>query len=133
MAKPYKHAQSSARRFGGTPEDYLVYHEYIDQQKKYMPDNRGRALTHNSWFIYEILPAVFGTTMTNSEGKVVSVSLIGEYHVLEDYGGKFIPSPQDWLQEIELKDWMQNGLGSPPSCAKLFKGKSEHSYKVVID
>lgn len=124
MSKPYTHSLSSSRRFGGKPEDYLAIHEFIDQQKIVFPDNRGRALTHNSWFIYSILPRVFGTVVTNSDGKPVSVSLLGEYHVLEDYGGRFIPSPQDWLQEIEFKDWMQNGRGTPPpSCAKLLRDK----------
>lgn len=131
MAKPWTHAESSSRRFGGKPEDYIRIHEEIDSSKKYMPDNRGRALTHNSWFVYDILPKIFGTTLTNSDGKVVSVSLVGEYHLLEDFGGKFIPSPQDYLQEIEMQPWMQNGMGSPPSCAKLFDRKESLKYKVV--
>jgi hypothetical protein len=39
---------------------------------------------------------------------------------LEDFGGRFIPSAQDYLQEIEWKDWMLNGTsGPPPSFAKV--------------
>lgn len=131
MSKPWTHSLSSAKRFGGKPEDYLAIHEDIDHLKRYVPDNRGRALTHNSWYIYEILPRLFGTVITNSDGKEISVSLIGEYHVLEDYGMRFIPSPQDWLCEIELKDWMNNGQGVPPSCAKLFKNENSKKIKVI--
>lgn len=52
----------------------------------------------------------------------IPVRSVGEQHVLEDYGGRFIPSASDFLNEIEMKEWMMNGVGTPPSCAKLFKG-----------
>lgn len=120
MSKPYIHALSSARKFGGQPEDYLDIHNLMDSSKSAMADNRHRALTHNSWFIGSVLERVFGCTRTNSEGRVYSVRDIGEQHVLEDFGGKFIPSAQDYLAEIEFKDWMQNGQGSPPSMAKIY-------------
>lgn len=50
MAKPYIHAISSAKRFGGKPEDYIEIHNLMDSSKGAIPDNRHRALTHNSWF-----------------------------------------------------------------------------------
>ena len=110
MAKPWVHAQSSVRQFGGKAEDYIAVHEMLDSQKAWIPDNRGRALTHNSWFIYHILPKIFGTVIVNSEGKEVSVSLLAERHVLEDYGMRFIPTPQDWLANLPQEPWMQNGM-----------------------
>lgn len=55
MAKPYIHAESSARRFGGVPKDYLEIHNIMDSSKAVFADNRHRALTHNSWFIGHIL------------------------------------------------------------------------------
>lgn len=116
MAKPWIHAQSSARKFGGKPEDYLDIHELMDSSKAAIADNRHRALTHNAWFIGVILEKVFGSTRKNSSGRTYSVRDIGEQHVLEDFRNKFIPSAQDYLQEIEFKDWMQNGRGVPPSC-----------------
>ena len=122
MAKPYIHAQSSAKKYGGTWEDYIEIHEFMDSSKAVIPDNRHRALTHNSWFIGFILPKVFGETFKRkSDGKIVSTRDIGEQHVLEDYNRKFIPSAQDFIAEMEFKPWMQNGLGAPPSHAKLFK------------
>jgi hypothetical protein len=121
MSKPWIHAESSARKFGGKPEDYEAIHELMDSSKSVLADNRHRALTHNSWFIATILPRVFGNTFTNSAGKVVSVRDIGEQHVLEDFGGRFIPTPQDYLEEVPFKDWMNNGR----------KGDNPPSFKVV--
>lgn len=60
-----------------------------------------------------------GTAIKNSDNKVISVRDIGEQHVLEDFGNRFIPSAQDYLSEIENKEWMICGKGKPPSCAKL--------------
>lgn len=128
MAKPFRHAMSSARKFGGVMEDYIDIHEFMDSSKATIADNRHRALTHNSWFISVVLPKVFGSTRKNSEGKIYSVVDIGEQHILEDFGMKFIPSAQDYLQEIEMKGWMQNGHGTPPSSAKLYKVPKGKNY-----
>lgn len=114
MAKPYIHALSSAKRFGGKPEDYIEIHNLMDSSKGAIPDNRHRALTHTSWFLSVILERIFGVTITNSDGKVVSVRDIGEQHILEDYGHQFIPTAQDFLQEIPYLPWM-DGRGTPPS------------------
>ena len=118
MAKPHIHAISSAKRFGGKPEDYLEIHNLMDSSKAAIPDNRHRALTHNSWFLF-ILERVFGCTITNSAGKPVSVREVGEQHILEDFGGKFIPAATDYLGEMELRVWMNNGAGVPPSNARI--------------
>ena len=93
----------------------------MDSSKGTIADSRHRALTHNAWFVGTILEQVFGVTLTNSDGKIVSVRDIGEQHVLEDYRMRFIPSAQDFLQEMEVKEWMVAGLGEPPpSAEKLF-------------
>lgn len=56
-----------------------------------------------------------GTTIKNSDGREVSVRDIAEQHVLEDFGMKFIPSAQDYIQEMEMKSWMNNGMGEAPT------------------
>ena len=117
--KPIVHAENSMKRFGGKAEDYLKIHDLLDSSKSTIADHRHRALTHTSWFLSEILEKIFGVTITNSDGKNVSVRDIGEQHVLEDFGG-YIPTAQDYLQEMEYKEWMQRGQGGvPPSSAKL--------------
>jgi hypothetical protein len=63
-------------------------------------------------------------TITNSAGRQVSVRDIGEQHVLEDFNKRFIPSAQDYLQEMEFKDWMLNGkTGTPSSYERLLPKK----------
>lgn len=116
VSKPYIHAVSSARQYGGEPEDYIEIHNLMDSSKASFADNRHRALTHNAWFVGVILEKVFGTTFVNSAGRTISVRDIGEQHVLEDFHGRFIPTAQDYLEGIPFADWMNNGRkGSPPS------------------
>jgi hypothetical protein len=120
MSKPWIHSLSSARKFGGTPEDYIEIHNFMDSSKAVIADNRHRALTHNSWFIGTVLERVFGTTFVNSVGKHISVRDVGEQHVMEDL--QCIPSGQDFLAEIEYKSWME-GKGKPPSFDKITKSQ----------
>lgn len=123
MAKPWIHAKSSARKFGGQPEDYLAIHQKLDSSKSVFPDNRHRALTHNSWFLF-ILEDIFGVTIENSDGKRVSVREVGEQHILEDFGNTFIPSAQDYLENLEYREWMTNGRNCvPPSHARINERK----------
>lgn len=50
---------------------------------------------------------IFGATITNSDNKDVPVRLVAEQHIIEDCG--FIPTLQDWLSGMPLKDWMVTG------------------------
>lgn len=127
MAKPELHAKSSAKRFGGEPEDYVEIHKLMDSSKGAIADNRHRCLTHNAWFLSEIIERIkFHNstsckpdgrfyTILNSSGREISVREIAEQHVLEDFGMKFIPSAQDYIQEMEMKSWMNNGMGEAPT------------------
>lgn len=131
MSKPYIHAKSSAKKFGGTPDEYMKFHEWFDQTKASVPDMRHRAILHTSFGIY-LCQQVFGYTFVNSAGQTISVRDIGEQHVLEDFKGKFIPSIQDYLCELEMKPWMNNGNGYPPSYAKIVK-EHKKPQEMVID
>lgn len=133
MAKPYIHAQSAAKRWGGVPEDYLEIEDFMDSSKSVFPDNRHRVLTHNSWFIF-VVERVFGTNIHNSDGNPVSVRDICERHILEDFGGKFIPTPQDYIENMEFIPWMNNGIeGEPPSHRKLQHGKLKKKVIMTLD
>ena len=117
MAKPYIHAKSSVKKYGGEIEDYLPIHDLMDNSKSAIPDYRHRALTHNAWFLF-ILEKIFGHTITNCDGKEVSVRDIGEDHVVEDLG--FLPSAQDYLRHMTIEGWMENGKrGFPDSLQTL--------------
>ena len=122
---PYKHAELSAKRYGGTPEDYLDIHLLLDSSKETFPDNRHRILTHNSWFVGKILPLIFGHVRYNSDKKQYSVKDVGEFHVLEDYKFRFYPSVQDYIENLVKQPWMDNGMGVPNRCKNIFKNKNE--------
>lgn len=154
MAKAVFHAQSSVKRYGGKIEDYLDIHVLMDASKSVIADNRHRMLTHQNWFISQILPRIFGNYMVvpttvegiqiqadikehveaiaelqqnmieGKHGRIVSISQIGEDHILEDFGGKFIPTAGDYMQGMKLEGWMNNAKsGVPPSYNGLPEGK----------
>ena len=66
---------------------------------------------------------LFGYVMENSDGKKISVKDICEQHVLEDFGMRFIPTAQDYIENMEFKDWMQNGVKDIPSSYRKIKEK----------
>lgn len=59
MAHSYHHAVSSARRYGGVPEDYLEIHNFLDSSKAAWADHRHRAVLHHSYGIF-ITEQMFG-------------------------------------------------------------------------
>lgn len=103
MAHPLEHAQSSARKFGGKPDDYLAIHRWFDESKAFFPDFRHRALRHHSEGIF-LAERIFGVVVRNSDGVPVPARYIGEQHVREDLGR--IPTAQDWLARISPERWM---------------------------
>jgi hypothetical protein len=103
MAHPFKHAESSARRFGGKADDYLAIHNWFDESKSFFADFRHRALRHHAEGIF-LCERIFGVAITNSEGRQVPVRYIGEQHVKEDLGR--LPTAQDWLSQIKPERWM---------------------------
>jgi len=123
MANAHIHSKSSARKFGGIPEDYLTIHIKMDCSKAYFPSNVHRTLTHHSFWIHEVMIPIFGYTFKNSDGKDVCVKDICEQHILEDFGMRFIPTAQDYLENMDFKDWMQNGINDIPSSFSKLNNK----------
>ena len=101
---PYYHAVSSAKKYGGKPEDYQAIHDWFDESKMMYANFRHRALRHHAEGCY-MAERIFGHTITNSVGRKVPTRFIGEQHILEDLG--FIPSVQDWMSNITAQDWMR--------------------------
>lgn len=112
MSHCHYHALSSARRWGGTADDYIDLHSWFDESKKILADPRHRALRHHAEGIF-MLETIFGVTIRNSDGRDVPVRLIGEQHVHEDLG--FIPSFADWARRIQLEPWMVRGQPVQPA------------------
>ncbi|MBN9560879.1 MAG: hypothetical protein J0H14_09160 [Alphaproteobacteria bacterium] len=103
MAHSYHHAVSSARKFGGIPVDYQAVHDWLDGSKQIVADFRHRALRHHAEGCFAA-EALFGTTISNSDGREVPVRLVAEQHILEDLGR--IPSFADWVRNIRPEPWM---------------------------
>ena len=101
--KPLMHARSSARKFGGTPEDYLPIHEKMDSTKAAHAEVTHRCVFHSAFGIF-LIEELFGQTLTNADGKEIFVRDVAEQHVLEDLG--CIPSLSDWLKEMPSLPWM---------------------------
>ena len=106
MADPFHHAVSSARKFGGTPDDYLPLHAWFDETKAFMPDFRHRALRHHAEGI-ALAIRIFGHTVIRADGSAVPTRFVAEQHVHEDCG--FVPTAQDWLRHLDTAPWMLRG------------------------
>jgi hypothetical protein len=103
MAHPFRHAESSAGKFGGKAEEYLPIHNWFDESKAFFPDFRHRALRHHAEGIF-LAEELFGVTIVNSDGKQIPVRYVAEQHAREDLGR--IPTAQDWLLQIKPQRWM---------------------------
>ena len=55
MSKPWIHALSSSRKYGGKPEDYIEIHNLMDSSKSCMGDNRHRTTRFTGQCLDQIL------------------------------------------------------------------------------
>lgn len=121
MAAPFRHSQSSVRKWGGIESDYLPIHRLLDSSKDTFSDARHRALTHTTWFCTNIIPKIFGDSAVNNAGRIYIPKDVAELHCLEDFHMRFIPTVQDFLENMRLKNWMINAFKyreDPPSSMK---------------
>jgi hypothetical protein len=104
----WHHAQSAARKWGGTPEHYIDIEEFIDSSKKIIGDVRHRSVYHHTegvWLCQRIFGRVLEIPRSSGEGTLqVPVRLVAERHILEDLG--WLPSPADYLKGMPIKTWM---------------------------
>ena len=110
MAHSQHHAESSSRKFGGVPRDYIDIHNWFDCTKEHLALPGHRALRHHTQGIFEA-ERVFGITIKNGAGRSVPVRFIGEQHVREDC--RCIPTVADWLKRLPIEPWMVNGVILP--------------------
>lgn len=104
------HSRLSAKRWGGEAADYYAIHDFIDSTKVLCSDNRHRIL-HTMWGIKQVVIPMFGSSLVNSEGRLVDVKDMCERdHLLVDFGNKFIPTLADFvraIQEPKIPDWQK--------------------------
>jgi hypothetical protein len=107
MAHPIQHANSSVRKFGGVPEDYLEIHEWFDATKAWYGHSKHRIFRHHSEGIFEC-ESVFGKSFFNADNKKVYTRYVAEQHVKEDCYG-YIPTAKEWIDNINSAhppEWM---------------------------
>lgn len=104
------HAQSSARKWGGAPEDYLPVHEFIDSSKQSHGDVRHRALYHHTEGVF-LCERIFGKVLhvkKSAKTIQVPVRLVAEQHILEDLG--WLPSFSDYINGMPIQKWMSGSV-----------------------
>lgn len=116
MTHTYIHAESSARIFGGIPEDFLAIHDWFDATKAASADFRHRFVRHHDLGVTEC-EEVHGTDLMLASGARVPVRAIAEQHVFEDTGGT-VPSLGDWLSNIALPAWACHQLATETHAEK---------------
>jgi hypothetical protein len=106
MATPMHHAMSSARKHGGTWEQYVHIHNWFDETKSWVPDIRHRMFRHHAEGIFEC-EKIFGVsikiTLESGRIKEVPVRVLGEQHVTEDCG--FVPNAKDYIKGVQIEPW----------------------------
>jgi hypothetical protein len=110
MSHALYHAESSATRYGGTPDDYLALHAFMDAPQLHvrMPSVRGRAVFHHAWGI-DLCAHLFrcraagslllGSALPSSDPDDLARA-VAEDHVREDL--REIPSLADWLAALDV-------------------------------
>jgi hypothetical protein len=115
---PWKHAQSSAAKWGGIPEDYIALHDWFDETKQFTGDWTHRALRHHSAGIQWAIEKFGHVIMNSTKNRQVPTKLLAEQHLMEDCG--FIPTPQDYLSVLTKhpEKWMLQ-VGHKTTTTKL--------------
>lgn len=127
----WHHAVSAARKWGGTPEDYLAVEEFIDSSKQTLGDIRHRAVYHHTLGVW-LCQRIFGTTLVidksppggpNKRTIRVPVREVAERHILEDLG--FIPTPQDYLKNTPVETWMSGAQRREVPLSHILNGTDQ--------
>ena len=83
--KPLQHAEISAHRHGGTYQDYLPFHNFIDHSKAAFPSVQHRCYFHSDWGLH-VVGQRFGGVIHNRDGVAVETTRLFEDHLVEDLG-----------------------------------------------
>lgn len=116
------HSKSSAKKWGGEPEDYLEIHTFIDSSKQVIGDSRHRSIYHHTLGVF-LCAKIFGDTIEVGTKKVrVPVREIAERHIIEDLG--WLPSPSDYIKNMSLNTWMSGSVRKEVPLSHLLSGQT---------
>lgn len=121
----WNHAVSAARKWGGSPEQYIEIEEFLDSSKSVIGDVRHRSVYHHTlgvWLCQQVFGRVIEVPKSNGHGTVeIPVRMIAERHILEDLG--WLPSPADYIQGMAIKPWMSGSQRKELPLSHLLKGE----------
>ena len=107
MANCYYHSVSSVKKDGVVNQKTTnLSMTGLMNLKKIIAHWSHRALRHHAEGCFAA-EQKFGTSIKNSDGKMVPVRLIAERHIVEDMG--WIPSFYDWAILIKPTKWTMKG------------------------
>lgn len=95
--KPLQHAQISQKTHGGSWQDYIEVHSFLDSSKAACAHFKHRFLLHHREGI-ELGALIFGETLLNSENKTIETRRILTEHLIEDVGR--IVAVEDWARDL---------------------------------
>lgn len=108
---PLWHSARDVTEWGGMPEDYVHVHKFMERSRRHVPDSRHRALFHNSFGI-SVIEGILGSSLLNSDGRLVPVREILEGHVLADLG--VVPSLDEAFHGMRVMPWMSRAVQTLP-------------------
>lgn len=102
VPNPEALAAQSARRFGGSADEYLPIHAWFLATTAWFEDARHLAMRHHAFGIFEA-EARFGVALPTGGG-AVPTRIVAEAHVRAVLGR--IPAATDFLRRIKGQPWM---------------------------
>lgn len=95
--KPLQHAQISQKTHGGSWQDYIEVHNFLDSSKASCAHFKHRFFLHHIEGI-ELGIKIFGQNFVNSEGKSIVTRQLLTQHLIEDVGS--LVTVEDWARDL---------------------------------
>ncbi len=95
--KPLQHAQISQKTYGGSWQDYIKIHNFLDSSKATCAHFKHRFLLHHKEGI-SLGVKIFGESFLNSENKTIETKRLLTEHLIEDVGR--VVSVEDWARDL---------------------------------
>lgn len=107
--KPLQHAQISRKTYGGSWQDYIEVHSFLDSSKAACAHFKHRFFLHHREGI-ELGAEIFGESVVNSDNEKIPTRRLLTDHLIEDVG-----------REVTVDDWAN----------ALFPRKTDSFYKFL--
>lgn len=95
--KPLQHAQISQKNHGGTWQDYVEIHNFLDSSKAACAHFKHRFFLHHAEGV-ELGVKMLGQNFVNSEKKTIQTRQLLTEHLIEDIGR--IVTVEDWSRDL---------------------------------